>query len=185
VFRLPDTRNLTPIICDINLSACLLPFRATFSDRSLGKSLGPYGVLFDNILQDNVILIIKFATVELFEKGRDLHSFRQINTKKLEFEDTGIKINAGIHFVAFAHIVGWVKRDIGTIYVGFAYLNAPQKLKTPTKIANPTKLVANQRLNPTYDLPFSATMGNYKIIHFIRVYPCPFLEEIKVVLAFR
>jgi hypothetical protein len=103
----------------------------------------------------------------------------------LEFEDTGIKINAGIHFVAFAHIVGWVKRDIGTIYVGFAFLNAPQKLKTPTKIANPTKLVANRRLNPTYDLPFSATMGNYKIIHFIRVYPCPFLEEIKVVLAFR
>jgi hypothetical protein len=28
-------------------------------------------------------------------------------------------------FAALAHIVGWVKRDAGTIFVGFAYLNLP------------------------------------------------------------
>ena len=81
-----------------------------------------------------------------------MHSFRQINTKKLEFEDTGIKINAGIHFVAFAHILGWVKRDIGTIYVGFAYLNASQQSEIASRLANPTNWVADRRLNPTYDL---------------------------------
>jgi hypothetical protein len=37
------------------------------------------------------------------------------------------------------NIVGWVKRDIGTIYVGFAYLNTPQKFEIATKLANPTK----------------------------------------------
>jgi hypothetical protein len=30
------------------------------------------------------------------------------------------------------YIVGWVKRDVGTIYVGFAYLNAPQKIEIAT-----------------------------------------------------
>jgi len=58
----------------------------------------------------------------------------------------------GIHFAALAHIVGWVKRDVGTIYVGFAYLNAPQKFEIATEIVNPTRLVADPRLNPTYDL---------------------------------
>jgi hypothetical protein len=36
-------------------------------------------------------------------------------------------------------IVGWVKREVGTIYVGFAYLNTPQKFEIATKLANPTK----------------------------------------------
>jgi hypothetical protein len=39
------------------------------------------------------------------------------------------------------HIVGWVKRVIGTNYVGFAYLNAPQHFETAPKLANPTSLV--------------------------------------------
>ena len=48
-------------------------------------------------------------------------------------------------------IEGWVKRDIGTIYVGFAYLNASQQFELATKLVNPTILVADRRLNPTYD----------------------------------
>jgi len=63
----------------------------------------------------------------------------------------------GIHFAAFAHIVGWVKQDEGTIYVGFAYLNAPQKFEIATKLANSTRLVPNRQLNPTYDLSFRPT----------------------------
>jgi hypothetical protein len=63
----------------------------------------------------------------------------------------------GIHFAALAHIVGWVKRDIGIIYVGFAYLNALQKFEIATKLANPTRLVIYRRLNPTYDLAFRPT----------------------------
>jgi hypothetical protein len=55
-----------------------------------------------------------------------------------------------IHFAALAHIVGWVKRNAGTIYVGFAYLIAPQKFEIAAKLANPTRLVADLRLNPTY-----------------------------------
>ena len=39
-----------------------------------------------------------------------------------------------IHFAAFAHIVGWVKRDESTIYVWFAYFNAPQKFEIATKL---------------------------------------------------
>jgi hypothetical protein len=31
------------------------------------------------------------------------------------------------------NVEGWVKRDIGIIYVGFAYLNAPQKFEIATK----------------------------------------------------
>jgi len=62
-----------------------------------------------------------------------------------------------IHLAALAYIVGWVKRDVDTIYVGFAYLNAPQKFEIATKLANPTRLVADRRLNPTYDLPFGPT----------------------------
>jgi hypothetical protein len=53
--------------------------------------------------------------------------------------------------MALAHIVGWVKRDTGTIFVGFAYLNGPQQSKIVSKIANPTKSLADHRLNPTYD----------------------------------
>ena len=41
--RLPDTRNLN------KLSVCILPFRDTFSEGSLGKSIGPYRVLSDNM----------------------------------------------------------------------------------------------------------------------------------------
>jgi hypothetical protein len=63
----------------------------------------------------------------------------------------------GILFAVLAHIVGWVKRDIGTIYVGFAYLNAPQEFEIMTKLANPTRLGAVRRLNPTYDLSFRPT----------------------------
>jgi len=60
----------------------------------------------------------------------------------------------GIYFAAFAHIVGWVKRDVGTIYVGFAYLHAPPKVEIAIKLANPTGWVADRRLNPTDDLSF-------------------------------
>ena len=63
----------------------------------------------------------------------------------------------GIHFVALAHIVGWVKRDTSAIYVGFAYLREPQKFEIASKLANPTILVADRRLNPTYDLSFRPT----------------------------
>ena len=44
---------------------------------------------------------------------------------------------------------GWVKRDVGTIYVGFAYLNAPQKFEIEPNLANLARLVVNLRLNPT------------------------------------
>jgi hypothetical protein len=59
-----------------------------------------------------------------------------------------------IRFAALAHIVGWVKRDFGTIFVGFAYLNASPQSEAASKLANPTRSVADHRLNPTYDLPF-------------------------------
>jgi hypothetical protein len=63
----------------------------------------------------------------------------------------------GIHFAAFAHKVGWVKRDIRNVYVGFAYLIAPQQFEIAPKLANPTRLVANCQLNPTYDLSLRPT----------------------------
>jgi hypothetical protein len=44
---------------------------------------------------------------------------------------------------------GWVKRDIGTIYVGFAYLIAPQKFEIETKLANLSRLVVTLWFNPT------------------------------------
>ena len=50
-----------------------------------------------------------------------------------------------------AHIVGWVKREVGTIYFGLAYLSAIQQSELSTKIAYPTRLVADRRLNPTYE----------------------------------
>ncbi len=59
-----------------------------------------------------------------------------------------------ISFACLAHIVGWVKRDVGTIYVGFAYFNVPQQSEIASKLANPTRSVAEHRLNPTYDLSF-------------------------------
>jgi hypothetical protein len=62
-----------------------------------------------------------------------------------------------IRFAAHAHIVGWVKRDTGTIFVGFAYLNVLQQSEVASKLANPTRSVADHRLNPTYDLPFWPT----------------------------
>ena len=50
-----------------------------------------------------------------------------------------------------AHIVGRVKREVGTIYFGLAYLSAIQQSELSTKIAYPTRLVADRRLNPTYE----------------------------------
>jgi hypothetical protein len=38
-----------------------------------------------------------------------------------------------IRFAALAHIVGWVKRDFGTIFVGFAYLNASPQSEVASK----------------------------------------------------
>jgi hypothetical protein len=43
-------------------------------------------------------------------------------------------------------IVGWVKRDTGTIFVGFAYLDAPQNYDIVTRLANPTRLVEDYGL---------------------------------------
>ena len=54
----------------------------------------------------------------------------------------------GIHFAPLAHRVGWVKRDVGKIYVGCAYLVAPQKFEITTKLANLTRLITDCRLNP-------------------------------------
>jgi len=44
-------------------------------------------------------------------------------------------------FAALANIVGWVKRDTSTIFVGFAYLNIPQQSEIIYKLANPTQLL--------------------------------------------
>ena len=71
-----------------------------------------------------------------------------------------------IRIAALAHIVGWVKRDTGTIFVGFAYLNVPQQSEITSSLANPTRSVADPRLNPTYHLSFSPAKwvplnGNY------------------------
>ena len=74
----------------------------------------------------------------------------------------------GIHYAELAYMVGWVKRNAITTYVGFAYLIAPQKYEIATKLANPTRLVADLRLNPTYDLSFRPT----KWIHFIMFLSC-------------
>jgi len=62
-----------------------------------------------------------------------------------------------IRFAAHAHIVGWVKRDTSTIFVGLAYLNVPQRSEIALKLANPTRSLADRRLNPTYDLSFKPT----------------------------
>jgi hypothetical protein len=64
-----------------------------------------------------------------------------------------LNVFVGYPFHCLAHIVGWVKRAVDTIYVGFAYLNALQKFEIATKLTNPTRSVADHRLNPTYDLP--------------------------------
>jgi hypothetical protein len=74
-----------------------------------------------------------------------------------DFKDSVNGYNFFFLYPALAHIVGWVKRDVGTIYVGFAYLNAPQEFEITTKPANPTRLGAVRRLNPTYDLSFRPT----------------------------
>ena len=55
-----------------------------------------------------------------------------------------------IRIAALAHIVGWVKRDTGTFFVGFAYLNVPQQSETASRLANPTRSAADHRLNPTF-----------------------------------
>jgi hypothetical protein len=46
-------------------------------------------------------------------------------------------------------IEGWVKRDTGTIFVGFAYLGALQQSERASKLANPTKSIADHRLSQT------------------------------------
>jgi hypothetical protein len=63
----------------------------------------------------------------------------------------------GIHFAAFVHIVGWVKRDDDRIHVGFVLPNTPQQFEITTKLANPTESVAGHRLSPTYDFSFRPT----------------------------
>ncbi len=83
-----------------------------------------------------------------------------------------------IRFAAFAHIVGWVKRNTGTIFVGFAYLNVPPHSEIALELANPTRSVADHRLNPTYDLPFRPTkwippFKNHGLI-FFRISPSAF-----------
>ena len=50
--------------------------------------------------------------------------------------------------------VGWVKRDKGSIFVGFAYFNYLQNFEIVTELANPTSLVADRRLNPTHHVSF-------------------------------
>ena len=60
-----------------------------------------------------------------------------------------------VSLAAPAYMVGWVKRDTGIIFVGFAYLNVPQQSEIASKPANPTRSVADHRLNPTYDLSLS------------------------------
>ena len=57
-----------------------------------------------------------------------------------------------IRFVILAQMVGWVKRAIGTNYVGFAYLNETRQSEVASKLVNPTRSVAGHGLNPTYDL---------------------------------
>ena len=82
----------------------------------------------------------------------------QLSMPKSELQTPNLyKSERGIYFVALAHIVGWVKRDTSAIYVGFAYLREPQKFEIAPKLANPTILVADRRLNPTYDLSFRPT----------------------------
>ena len=61
-------------------------------------------------------------------------------------------MSAANRFGALTHIVGWVKRDAGMIFVGFACPDAPLKFEITTKLVNPTILFADHRLNPTYDL---------------------------------
>ena len=70
----------------------------------------------------------------------------------------------GSRFAALAHIVDWVKRDAGPVYVGFAYLNAPQQFAIATKLANPTRLVADRRHNPIYDLSLRPPSGYHLFI---------------------
>ena len=55
-----------------------------------------------------------------------------------------------IRIAALAHIEGWVKRDTGTIFVGFTYLNMPQQSELASRLANPTRSVADHRLNSTF-----------------------------------
>jgi len=82
-----------------------------------------------------------------------------------------------IRIAALAHIVGWVKRDTGTFFVGFAYPNVPQQSETASRLANPTRSAADHRLNPTtiYRLglqsgyTFYLTFGNNKWINLALV----------------
>jgi len=71
-----------------------------------------------------------------------------------------------IRIAALAHIVGWVKRDTGTFFVGFANLNVPQQSETASRLANPTRSAADHRLNPTYDLSFRATKWIHLLLNF-------------------
>ena len=56
-----------------------------------------------------------------------------------------------IHFATLVPIVGWVERDTGTKFLGFAYLDVPQQSEISSKLANPTGSVADRRLIPTWN----------------------------------
>ena len=49
-------------------------------------------------------------------------------------------------FAVHAHVVGWVQRVTGTVFIEFADLYIPQQFEIATKLANPTRLIANHRL---------------------------------------
>ena len=57
-----------------------------------------------------------------------------------------------------AQIVGWVKRDTGTIFVGFAYLIVPQQSEIAIKLANPTQSL--QTIGLTQPTSYQITSTN-------------------------
>ena len=52
------------------------------------------------------------------------------------------------------YIVGWVKRLQPLLLLGSPDSIKNQRIEITSKLANPTKLVADRRLNPTYNLSF-------------------------------
>ncbi len=64
-----------------------------------------------------------------------------------------------IHFAALANIVGWVKRDVDTVFVGLADSKVSLQSVIASKLANPTTSVADHWPNPTYDLPLGLGIG--------------------------
>jgi len=70
-----------------------------------------------------------------------------------------------IRAVALAQIVGWVKRDNGINFVGFAVLNVPQQSTLESKIANPTRSIADHRLNPTYESKIIYCLTKFHVLY--------------------